>query len=380
MREVMIVGVGMHKYGRFPGKNFMEIAIEAIISALKDADIEWRKIQAAYCGTAYSGSAAGPKVTSKIGATGIPVTDFENACASGGSAVRGAMHDVAAGFYDIVLAVGFEKMPEGMIQSPSYYDWQRKLGLAANPISFALEAKRLMVEYAVTEIDLAKVAVKNHKYSVHNPYAMYNKAFTLEEVLNSTMVCDPLRLLMFCQANEGASALIICAKEIADKFPQRPVTIAASVLASPLYPLPVLPPTASISTNKTSIHITKKAALQAYEEAGIGPGDLDVIELQDTDSGSEIIAYEELGLCEPEGGTRLLNDRVVEIGGRFPVNTSGGLMSKGEPVGASAVGQMVHLVHQLRGQAGAVQVEGARVGLSHVIGAGGNCAVTILKV
>jgi acetyl-CoA acetyltransferase len=379
MREVVIVGAGMHKYGRFPNKDFMQIAGEAIINALKDAGTDWKNIEAAYCGTAYSGSAAGPKVTSKIGATGIPVVDYENACASGGSAVRGATHDVAAGFYDVVLAVGFEKMPQGMIQSPAYYDWQRKMGLAANPISFALEARRLMMEYGVTELDFAKVAVKNHRYSVHNPYAMYNKAFTMEEVLNSVMVCDPLRLLMFCQPNEGASALVICAKETAAKFSQKPITIAASVLASPLYPLPVLPPTTSISTNKSSIHITKRAALQAYEEAGIGPEDLNVIELQDTDSGSEIIAYEELGLCEPGGGPRLLNDGMVEVGGKFPVNTSGGLLSKGEPVGASAIGQMVHLVHQLHGQAGAVQVEGAHIGLSHVIGAGGNCAVTILK-
>ncbi len=379
MREAVIVGVGMHKFGRFPGKNFMQIAGEAIINALKDGDVDWKDIQAAYCGTAYAGSSAGPKVTTKIGATGIPIMDLENACASGAAAVRAAVREVRTGLYDLVLVVGFEKMPEGMMASPSFYDWQRKTGLAANPLYFALEAKRLMVEYGMTEVDFAKVAVKNHKYSAHNPYAHYNKVFTLEDVLNSAMVCDPLRLLMFCQPNEGASALVICAKEIAHKFAHRPVTIAGAALASPLHPLPVLPPTTSISINKTSIHMTKHTAYQAYEEAGIGPEDLDVIELQDTDSGSELIAYEELGLCEPGGGVRLLDDGVVEIGGRFPVNTSGGLLSKGEPVGASAIGQMAHLVHQLWGQAGPVQVEGSRVGLSHVIGAGGNCAVTVLK-
>jgi acetyl-CoA acetyltransferase len=221
--------------------------------------------------------------------------------------------------------------------------------------------------------------VKNHKYSAHNPYAHYNKTFTAEDILNSAMVCDPLRLLMFCQPNEGASALVISARDYAHRSSHVPVTISASALASPLYPLPVLPPTTSISTNKTSMHISKCTAQQAYKEAGVGPEDLDVIELQDTDSGSELIAYEELGLCGPGECTRLIEDGTVEIGGKFPVNTSGGLMSKGEPVGASAIGQMVHLVQQLRGNAGPVQVEGARIGLSHVIGAGGNCAVTILK-
>ena len=369
----------MHKFGRFPEKNFMQIAAEAILKALADASIEWSDVQAAYCGTAYAGSAAGPKVTTKIGATGIPVVDFENACASGASAVRAAARDVRAGFYDLVMAVGFEKMPEGMMASPSYYDWQRQMGLAANPIYFALEARRLMVEYGVNEYHLAKVSVKNHKYSVHNSYSHYNKTFTIEDVLNSVMVCDPLRLLMFCQPNEGASALIIGTRDSAYKCSHRPVTIAASAVASPLYPLPVLPPTTSVSTNKTSMHITKYAAQQAYEEAGIGPEDLDVIELQDTDSGSELIAYEELGLCGAGECMRLIDEGVVEIGGKFPVNTSGGLMSKGEPVGASAIGQMAHLVQQLRGNAGPVQVGGAQVGLSHVIGAGGNCAVTILK-
>ena len=379
VREAEIIGVGMHKFGRFPEKNFMQIAGEAILRALEDAGIEWGKIQAAYCGTAYAGSAAGPKVTTKIGATGIPVVDFENACASGAAAVRAAVRDVRAGYHDLVLAVGFEKMPEGMMASPSYYEWQRTMGLAANPIYFALEAKRLMVEYGVNEYHLAKVSVKNHRYSVHNPYSHYNKTFTVEDVLKSAMVCDPLRLLMFCQPNEGASALIISAQDIANKFSHRPVTIAASAVASPLYPLPVLPPTTSISTNKTSMHITKYTAQQAYEEAGIGPENLDVIELQDTDSGSELIAYEELDLCRAGECTRLIDEGIVEIGGKFPVNTSGGLMSKGEPVGASAIGQMVHLVQQLRGNAGPVQVEGAQVGLSHVVGAGGNCAVTILK-
>jgi acetyl-CoA acetyltransferase len=379
VREAVIVGVGMHKFGRFPDKNFMQIAGEAIINSLKDAGISWKEIQAAYCGTAYAGSAAGPKVTSKIGATGIPVMDFENACASGASAVRAAVRDVRAGFYDLVLAVGFEKMPEGMMASPSFYDWQRKLGLAANPIFFALEAKRLMVEYGVTENDFATVAVKNHKYSVHNQYSHYTKALTMEQVLNSPMVCDPLRLLMFCQPNEGAAALVICSRDMAHKFQNKPVAITASVLCSPLHPLPVLPPTTSISTKKTATHLTKFAADKAYKEAGIGPEDLDVIELQDTDAGSELIAYDQLGLCEPGGAVRLLRDKTVELGGKFPVNMSGGLMSKGEPVGASAIGEMVHLVHQLRGQAGPVQVQGAKVGLSHVIGAGGNCAVTILQ-
>lgn len=235
-----------------------------------------------------------------------------------------------------------------------------------------------MEDYGTTIEQIAQVSVKNHRNGALNPYAYYQKANTVEEVLNSRLVCDPTTLLMLCAPDEGAAAAVVCTREVADKLGARPVTIAASALKTALYPQR-RGPAFSMSAKLDPPQVTTMAAREAYEMADIGPQDLDVVELQDTDAFSEILYSEQLGLCGPGEGGPLVASGATEIGGRLPVNCSGGLISKGEPVGASALGQICELVWQLRGDAGPRQVAGARVGMGHVVGAGDNCAVTILK-
>jgi len=239
-----------------------------------------------------------------------------------------------------------------------------------------------MADYGTTEEQLAKVSVKNHKHGVLNPYAMYQKALTMEEILNSPMVCYPLRLLMFCAPNEGAAAAILCSRDIAGKYTSKPITLAAVCTGVAQYGTSESNAGAGDIGHSTKIHNTEMTTVlanQAYEISGIGPKDLDLVELQDTDSFSEIRFYEELGLCQPGEGARLIDEGRTEIGGDIPVSVSGGLLSKGEPTGASALGQVVEVTWHLRDEAGPRQVPNAKVGLCHVTGAGGNSGVTILK-
>lgn len=376
MREVYIIGVGLHPFGRFGEKDVIEIGREAVVAALADAGIEWKKIEAAYCGTVFAGPMAGNKVLARVGLTGIPIMNLENACASGGSALRAAYESIAGGFCDTALAFGFEKMPRGFIAgNPN--DWFATLGLAVNPQYFALKARWHMSNFGTTEDHLVKVSVKNHRNGALNPFAMYRKEMSYDEIANSQMVNDPLRLLMLCAPNEGGAAVVLATKEVAKQFTTEPVKLAAVVLDSPLYGT-VEVPHISVSARVEAPTVTMTASREAYEAAGIGPEDLDLVELQDTDSASEIIYMEELGLCERGQATRLLDQSATEITGRIPVNPSGGLLSKGEPLGASALAQVVEMTWQLRGEAGPRQVKDARAGLTHVYGAYGNCAVSIL--
>jgi len=236
-----------------------------------------------------------------------------------------------------------------------------------------------MHEYGTTELHIAKVAYKNHKNSVHNPYAMYQKEFTIEEILNSPLVCDPIHLYEICAPNEGAAAVVLCAEEKVHKYTSKAITIAACVHTITLYSADFRAPLDSLSARIVNPGPTEVTGKKACEEAGIGPEDVDCFEVQDTDAFCEIEICEQLGICPFGEAGRLIDEGVTEIGGKYPVNMSGGLISKGEPIGASHLGQLVELVWQLRGEAGARQVADAKVGLGHVLGAGGNCAVTILK-
>jgi len=250
-------------------------------------------------------------------------------------------------------------------------------GLGVNPIFFALRATRHMARYGTTEQQLARVSEKNHRNAVLNPYAMYQKALSTEEILNSPIVCYPLHLLMLCAPNEGAAAAILCSRDVASKYTSKPVTVAAVCTGVARYG--TSQSDVGMSSRIQNPEATEVVARQAYEKSGIGPEDLSLVELQDTDSASEIIFYEELGLCPPGEGGRLLDEGRTERDGDIPVSVSGGLLSKGEPTGASALGQIFEVTLQLRGDAGPRQIPGARVGLCHVTGAGGNAAVTILK-
>ena len=377
MRDVYVLGVGLHPFGRFGDKDVIEIGREAVVSALADAGIPWQKVEAAYCGNVFGGPMAGNKVLARVGLTGIPILNIENACASGGSALRQAYQSIAGGFCDVALAFGFEKMPRGFIAgNPN--DWFATIGLAVNPQYFALKARWHIANFGTTEDQLVRVSVKNHRNGALNPYAMYRKEMSFDEIASSQMVNDPLRLLMLCAPNEGGGAVVLSTKEVAKQYTGTLIKLAAIVLKSPLYGT-VEVPHISVSGRVESPTVTMTAAKEAFEVAGVGPEDLDLVELQDTDSASEIIYSEELGLCERGEGGRLLDEGATEINGRIPVNVSGGLLSKGEPLGASALGQVAEVVWQLRGEAGPRQVRGARVGLTHVYGALGNCAVSILQ-
>jgi acetyl-CoA acetyltransferase len=373
MNTVEIAGVGMHPFGRFDDLSVTDMGVVAVRAALAEAGDP--TFQAAFCGTAYSGVAAGHKVLGAIARTGMPIVDVEAGCASGGAALMLAAGAIRAGQYDCVLVFGIEKMPRGIIRSSFFEPWREQAGLAATPAYFALRAQRLLRESGLTKEHLAQVVVKNRGHGVNNPDAMFRSAVTIEQVLASRLVCEPLHLWMLCSPNEGAAAVVLRAGPSTSTT----VTLEAAVLRSHL-PGSVLgeaTPLAGIDDSAITPPTTL-AADAAYEEAGIGPVDVDVVECQDTDAARELLGWEELGLCRPGEQAAILADGSAALGGTRPVNVSGGLLSKGEPLGASALGQVVELVRQLRGDAGARQVAGARVGLAHTVGRGANASVTIV--
>jgi acetyl-CoA acetyltransferase len=376
MSDIVVGGVGMHPFGRFDEKTAIEMGVEAAREALADADARWPEVDALYCGHMYAGTGAGHKIATALGATGIPIVNVENACSSGGAAVQSARQALLSGEYRNVLAVGIEKMPRGFMDMDYFEPWRRQIGHAVNPLQFAFAIRRHMHEHGTTERQLALVAEKNHAHSVHNPKAMYQREVHAAEILESRQVVDPLRLLMLCTPNEGAAAALLQAR------PARrgEVRLIGHGLRTAQRAQPIgehMPTDSPVGVEYESV--TRRAAAQAYEHAGLGPEDLDLVELQDTDSGTEIIATEELGLCDPGEGGRLVESGATRLGGRLPVNPSGGLLSKGEPVGASGLGQVYEVANQLRGRCGPRQVDGARIGLTHALGAGGNCSVLIFE-
>lgn len=380
MNGVEIVGVGLHPFGRFGETPATALGVSAVHAALADAG--WTpaqargRIGAAYCATAYGGVASGHRVLGALALTGIPIVDVEAGCASGGAALALAAASIRSGQHEAVLVVGVEKMPKGIIRSSFFAPWQEEAGLTANPAYFALRAQRLLREHGLGVDDLAALVVKNRRWGARNPDAMFQAEVTAEEVLASRMVCEPLRLWMLCSPNEGAAAVVLRRRDGG-------VQLAAAALRSHL-PGSVLDestPLAGLVDDDGITPPTTLAATDAYDEAGVGPGDLDVVECQDTDAGRELLSWYELGLCGAGDQRKLLRGDADAEAGAAPgpaVNRSGGLLSKGEPLGASALGQVVELVRQLRGRAGDRQVPDARVGLGHTIGRGANASVIIV--
>jgi acetyl-CoA acetyltransferase len=310
--------------------------------------------------------ASGHKVLGALALTGVPIVDVEAGCASGGAALQLAAGAIRAGQYDCALVFGVEKMPKGIIRSSFFEPWREEGGLAATPAYFALRAQRLLREAGLGKEHLADVVVKNRRNGVHNPNAMFRKEVTAQEVLASRLVCAPLHLWMLCSPNEGAAAVVL-------QKGDGGVQLASARLRSHL-PGSVLGEATPLSgiDDRDITPPSTLAAHDAYAEAGIGPDDVDVVECQDTDAARELLAYQELDLCSPGEQAKFLAEPPVVV------NPSGGLLSKGEPLGASALGQVVELVHQVRGDAGARQVEGARVGLAHTVGRGANAACVIV--
>ncbi len=377
MSGVVVAGVGLHPFGRFDGVSTTDMGVVAVRAALREAGAGKGSFQAAFCGTAYGGVATGHKVLSRMGLTGMPIVDVEAGCASGSAALMLATAAIRAGQYDTVLVFGTEKMPKGIIRSSFFEPWQEEAGLAATPAFFALRAQRLMQSSGVTKDHLARVVVQNRRNGVQNPDAMFQKETSVADVLGSRVVCEPLHLFMLCSPNEGAAAVVL--RRADQPGPATPVSLAAAVLRSH-----IAGPVLSESTPLSGLAIddmpapSTLAATAAYEESGLGPGDLDVVECQDTDAARQLQSCEELGLCELGGSAALFDSGATAPGGRLPVNPSGGLLSKGEPLGASALGQVVELVRQLRGECGPRQVDGARTALAHTVGRGANAGVVIL--
>lgn len=375
MSAIEIAGVGMTRFGRFDDRSVIDLGVEAVRAALADAGDP--PFQAAFCGTAYSGVAAGHRVLGRLGRTGMPIVDVEAGCASGAAALSMAGRAIDSGDAECVLVFGIEKMPKGMIRSSFFEPWQEAAGLTPAPAYFALRAQRLLREHDLTKEDLAAVVVKNRRHGSLNPDAMFQKEVTADEVLASRVVCEPLHLWMLCSPNEGAAAVVLRRGDRGGDGVQLRATVLGS--HSPGNVLDESTPMAGLVDDSHVVPPSTAVAMTAYELAGIGPHDIDVIECQDTDAARELLAYHELGLCTPGEQGKLLADGSVALGGRQPVNPSGGLLSKGEPLGASGIGQVVELVRQLGGQAGGRQVAGARVGLAHTIGRGANASVVIVS-
>jgi acetyl-CoA acetyltransferase len=374
MREVVILGAAMKRFGRYE-RSIIELATECTVEALNDAGVQWKDVNAAYCSHVMMGVTVGQSVLMPLGPTGIPVFNVDNGCAGGTTAMVIARQAIGAGMYDIVLIVGLQKMGKGVlgpeiVDSSEAEKTQRRMGLLSLPSKYAMIARRHMEQYGTTAQQLARVSVKNHKHGALNPFSQHQREMTLEEILTSRMIADPLTLFQCAPTGDGVAALVLCAKAKAKKFSSKPlVKMAGGALCSQVY----------VPDDPTSIHgFTIKAAKEAYEMAGLGPEDLDVVELHDCFSIAEICHYENLGLCPKGEGGRLVDEGATEIGGRIPVNPSGGLLSRGDPTGATGVAQVVEVVWQLRGEAGKRQVPNARVGLTQNL-TGLVCSVQIMK-
>ncbi|MBW1785045.1 MAG: thiolase family protein [Deltaproteobacteria bacterium] len=379
-REVVIAGAGLTRFDSYDGqkgrakKEYYDLGSEAILNALADADMEWKDINAAFCGSVYSGTASGHQTIEKIGQTGIPIVNVENACSSASSAFRLAYQMVAAEIYEVVLAVGFETMPRGFIKSTSWPEWQRLMGFNVQPAAYAMGTVRYMEETGATVEDFARVTVKNRKHGVLNPNARFQKPVTLEDVLSSRMVAHPLRLLNACPLSDGGAAVILCSKKKL-KSKEKAVTIAAAVLTSGTYGHVYGGGSVRIKTKDT----VELSVEQAYEISGYGPEDMDVVQAYDTMSPGELWDVEKLGLCKKGEAPHLLREGVFDIDGKMPVNTDGGLMSRGHPLGATGLAQIIEIYRQIRDECGPRQVPGAKIGLAHAMGAGPNSSVVILK-
>ncbi|MBI2964471.1 MAG: hypothetical protein HYY35_12010 [Deltaproteobacteria bacterium] len=372
-REALVVGVSMTAFARHEDRAVEELGEEAARAALADAGIDAADVEVAFCGHVFQGITAGQRALSRAGIAGAPVINVENACASGSTAFHQAVAAVRGGSAKIALALGLEKMGRGAIPAdPGDVRLSARAGVPLMPGMFAEVFRAHSRRYGTTLEQIAMVSVKNRSHAVANPRAHFRAPITVEDVLRARPVADPLTVLMCCPTSSGAAAAVVVSADVARQR-CKPIAVAASVLCSdrpgpgddPLYMI---------------VDINTRAAARAYQQAGIGPDDLDVIELHDCFAIAEVIHYENLGLCPRGEGGKFAAAGASRIGGKVAVSTSGGLLSKGHPLGATGVAQVVEVVEQLRGESGARQVANARVGLTHCQGFGGAAAVHVLTV
>ena len=363
LRDVFVIGTGSSRFGRFPERPFHELGGEAVRAALHDAAISPRQVQVAYGSRVFIDQITAQVVLRGLGITGIEMINVENACAGGSTAVRCLWKDIATGMYDVGVAFGVESMTTsrvaGKLISPGPDDLDGQLG-SNMPVVFALMARRLMETHGATAEDFADVSVKAHAFGALNPAAQYRKALSREDVLGSRPVVDPLTVLECCPMTDGAAAVVMCSSPMARAFGGRAVRVLASVLQSSDH--------FYRKDDLTSFDAGRRAAQLAYEMAGIGPKDLDVVELHDAFAPEELVHYEDLGLCPRGDAIGLLRSGATSLGGRIPVNPSGGLLSLGHPLSASGVRVVCDVVQQLRGEAGPRQRPCARIGLAQMLG------------
>ena len=378
MPDVFVVGVGMIKFGRFADRTLEDLGAEATLLALDDAGLSIQDIQAVYAGNVYD-RMLGQRVLREVGQTGVAVVNCSNACASGATAFREGWTAIRAGLYDLVLVIGAEKMPKGMLPGGTAGAGDRLspeglVGSAVNPAMFAHMGTEHMRKYGTTPEQFAKVSVKNHHHSTLNPKAMYQIETPLEDVLGAEMIAYPNTKLM-CSVNvDGSAAAILCSEQKgrALGLMGRAARVRASALSSD--------PWSEHNLSMTDFNaVTRLARHEAYAQAGLGAEDINLVELHDCFATAELVHYENLGLCEDGEAGRLIDEGVTALGGRIPVNVSGGLLSKGHPLGATGIANVFEIVTQLRGEAGRRQVPDARIGLTHVVGRGSACAIHILE-
>jgi acetyl-CoA acetyltransferase len=382
MHDVAIIGVGIHPFGRFGDKSPIDMAAEAVVAATADAGVEWKDIQFGYAGSYEVANLS--VVTSKVGLTGIPFTNVQNACATAASSIQGTALGIASGQYEVGIAVGADKHPRGAFtadpKSMGLADWYGEDGQFLTTKFFGMKANRYIHEHNISQATLAKIAAKNYRNGALNPNAFRRTAIPEDKILNSQMLNYPLTQYMFCAPDEGAAAVVMCRADLASKFTnKKPVYVRAVEIRTRRYGAYEVH--ATYSAVEEDVAPTVYASKAAFEKAGIGPDDVDVIQVQDTDAGAELIHMAENGFCADGEQEKLLADGATEIGGSMPVNTDGGLIANGEPIGASGLRQMHELVKQLRGEAGERQVpNNPEVGYAQVYGAPGVASATILSV
>ena len=378
--DVAIVGVGLHPFGRFPGVPALAMAADAIRAALADADMPWSDVQVAFGGSYETDNP--DAVVNLLGLTGIPFTDVYNGCATAASALDMAASMIRLGAHDVALAVGLDKHGRGAFSAdPLEYgcpSWYGTVGHFITTKFFGMKINRYMYDYAISTETLARVAAKNYRNGALNPNAFRRKPISEEEILASPMLNHPLTQYMFCSPDEGAAAVLLCRADLASKYTAHPIYLRASAVRTRRFGAfevhsPSLPLEAADGP-------TVDASRVAYDMAGIGPEDVDLAQLQDTDAGAEIIHMAENGLCADGEQEALIAAGGTEIGGRLPINTDGGLIANGEPIGASGLRQIHELVLQLRGTAGERQIPGSpKVGYAQLYGAPGTAGVSIIS-
>lgn len=379
MSKAYLVGAGMTVFGPQPEIEVHELARRAAWEAIETSGVDPRRIAVAFAGHAYQGPCFAQKTLMRIGLSGIPMFNVENACASGASAVAGVVATIRSGEADLGIAIGAEKLTRlgGGFLPIVADDLESSMGRVM-PAAFAMQAQMHMRRYGTTARQMALVAVKNRRNGALNPRCHFKDPISVDDVLKAPVVADPLTRLSCCPVSDGAAAVLIANEKSARQITSKPVEIAACVLVSGTRTR------YGIVDDKSEMSI--RAAKLAYERAGLGPQDVDLCELHDPFTIAEIIHYEDLGFCAPGEGGRFLEQGHADIGGKVAVSPSGGLMSKGHPLGATGVAQLAEMFWQLRGEAGARQVPGARIGLTHAVGGGvtkleaGACGVAILKV